>query len=106
VTVLPLLNEGVPKCGTCQGVLRPDVVLFGEAMPANFWAHIQEDFQACDLFLVFGTSLVVSPFNTLVGKPKADSLRLCQQNHARLIGKPTRLASLPNSKQMTNNKMT
>jgi NAD-dependent SIR2 family protein deacetylase len=39
--------------------MRPDVVLFGEAMPANFWTHIKQDFQACDLLLVFGTSLVV-----------------------------------------------
>ena len=31
--------------------------------------NIHPCFEACDLLLVFGTSLVVSPFNTLVGKP-------------------------------------
>ncbi len=79
MTVLPLLNEGVPKCGTCQGVLRPDVVLFGEAMPANFWAHIQEDFQACDLLLVFGTSLVVRwDIRQMLQNPKFwISIRIC-----------------------------
>ena len=42
---------------------------FGEALPERFWSNISADFEACDLLLVFGTSLVVSPFNTLVGRP-------------------------------------
>jgi NAD-dependent SIR2 family protein deacetylase len=46
--------------------MRPDVVLFGEAMPASFWTHIKQDFQACDLLLVFGTSLVVRWGNWLL----------------------------------------
>ena len=66
----PETNEGVPKCVECGGVVRPDVVLFGEALPERFWSNIDADFAACDLLLVFGTSLVVSPFNTLVAKPK------------------------------------
>ena len=65
----PDTNEGVPKCPECGGVVRPDVVLFGEALPERFWSNISADFEACDLLLVFGTSLVVSPFNTLVGRP-------------------------------------
>jgi len=65
----PEKNEGVPKCVDCQGVVRPDVVLFGESLPSRFWSNISSDFQSCDLLLVFGTSLVVSPFNTLVTKP-------------------------------------
>jgi NAD-dependent SIR2 family protein deacetylase len=44
---------------SCAAVVRPDVVLFGEPMPTSFWTHIKEDFEACDLLLVFGTSLVV-----------------------------------------------
>ena len=39
--------------------MRPDVVLFGEALPERFWSHISGDFAACDLLLVFGTSLAV-----------------------------------------------
>ena len=37
--------EEVPKCPACGGVVRPDVVLFGEALPARFWANIGADFQ-------------------------------------------------------------
>ncbi len=29
----PERNDGVPKCENCQGVVRPDVVLFGESLP-------------------------------------------------------------------------
>ena len=66
----PDKNDGVPKCVSCQGVVRPDVVLFGEALPSRFWDNIDSDFHHCDLLLVFGTSLVVSPFNSLVTKPR------------------------------------
>ena len=72
----PETNEGVPKCPQCSGVVRPDVVLFGEALPERFWSNISADFEACDLLLVFGTSLVVSPFNTLVGKPRSSVPRV------------------------------
>lgn len=71
----PETNDEVPKCEKCQGVVRPDVVLFGESLPGKFWSHQTEDFSCCDLLLVLGTSLVVSPFNTLVGKPKSSVSR-------------------------------
>lgn len=67
----PETNEEVPKCVKCGGVVRPDVVLFGESLPDRFWTHQTDDFSSCDLLLVLGTSLVVSPFNTLVGKPRS-----------------------------------
>jgi len=44
-------------------------------LPEKFWSHQTEDFSCCDLLLVLGTSLVVSPFNTLVGKPKSSVSR-------------------------------
>ena len=46
-------------CRHLPAVVRPDVVLFGESMPKGFETHQQEDFQACDLLLVIGTSLNV-----------------------------------------------
>jgi NAD-dependent deacetylase len=53
-----------PRC-SCGGLLRPDVVWFGEALPA---AVLELAFQAasgCDLFLVVGTSAVVQPAASL-----------------------------------------
>ena len=66
----PEKNDGVPKCEDCQSVVRPDIVLFGEQLPSRFHSSIPADFSACDLLIVLGTSLAVSPFNTLVGRTK------------------------------------
>lgn len=46
--------------------MKPDIVFFGEALPQRFWDAQEGDFEACDLLLVMGTSLIVSPFNMLV----------------------------------------
>lgn len=64
----PESNDGVPKCGVCNSVVRPDIVLFGEALPERFHDSLSADFSACDLLIVLGTSLAVSPFNTLVAR--------------------------------------
>lgn len=53
-----------PTCA-CGGVLRPDVVLFGEPLPARFHQLAYTDVAACDLLLVMGTSLVVYPVASL-----------------------------------------
>jgi len=66
----PETNDGVPKCEVCKSVVRPDIVLFGEALPNKFHTKKSPDFAACDLLIVLGTSLAVSPFNTLVAKTK------------------------------------
>lgn len=54
-----------PRCGACGGLLRPDVVWFGEALPAAAWAAAERAAAACDVMVVAGTSLEVSPANTL-----------------------------------------
>ena len=58
-------REGQPDCPTCGGRLISSVVNFGDPMPERevelAWAHTQR----CDVFLVIGSSLVVSPANDL-----------------------------------------
>ena len=46
----------------CGGLVKPDVVFFGEAMPPRFFDLIHEDVEKCDLLLIIGTSLKVFPF--------------------------------------------
>lgn len=55
----------VPCCHACGGVLRPDVVLFGEPLPARFHERTAADLPRCNLLLVLGTSLVVYPVAAL-----------------------------------------
>lgn len=52
-------------CILRQQRLRPNVVLFGEALPSDSWNSAQSDIRNSDLLIVIGTSLEVSPVNQL-----------------------------------------
>ncbi len=49
----------VPSCPRCHGMLKPDVVFFGENVPRQRLAHALEQFQRADAMLVLGSSLMV-----------------------------------------------
>jgi NAD-dependent deacetylase len=51
---------GVPMCG-CGGMLRPDVVWFGEPLPEPVLQEAFEEASRCEVCLVVGTSAVVYP---------------------------------------------
>ena len=53
-----------PRC-ECGDLLRPDVVWFGEALPAEAMGAAHDFAEACDVFLVVGTSAVVQPAASL-----------------------------------------
>ena len=53
--------KDVPECKECGGVIRPDVVLFGDPMPDDFFEIAAELKQNCDFLLIVGTSLQVYP---------------------------------------------
>lgn len=55
-------SDGVPICPLCgTGVIRPDVVLYGEGMAYPAWPDAQTASMNCDLMIVVGTSLTVYP---------------------------------------------
>lgn len=58
-------GEQVPTCPQCGSLLRPDVVWFGEALPAEALAAAFAAARTCDLFLCVGTSTVVEPAASL-----------------------------------------
>lgn len=53
-----------PYCA-CGGRLRPNVVLFGEPLPADAWARAHSEAARCDLMLAVGSSLEVYPAASL-----------------------------------------
>jgi NAD-dependent deacetylase len=53
--------ETIPTCPTCHAILRPDIVLFGEALPLNAEWAAKRALRDCDLFIAIGTSGTVSP---------------------------------------------
>ncbi|XP_070283368.1 NAD-dependent protein deacetylase sirtuin-3, mitochondrial isoform X3 [Myotis yumanensis] len=59
-----VMGDRVPRCTVCTGVVKPDIVFFGEALPQRFLLHVV-DFPVADLLLILGTSLQVEPFASL-----------------------------------------
>jgi NAD-dependent deacetylase len=51
----------IPHCPACGGVLKPDVILFGEQLPQKAWYEAQRQARSCDLMVVAGSSLEVLP---------------------------------------------
>jgi len=60
-----LKDDLIPKCTKCGTTLKPDVVLFGEILPLGVWDLAYHHCQRCDLMFVTGSSLEVSPANSL-----------------------------------------
>lgn len=58
-------SEGVPKC-KCGGLIRPDVVWFGEYLPEDQFSGGEKAALNSDMFFVVGTSAVVYPAAGLV----------------------------------------
>lgn len=58
-------GEIPPRCPNCGGLLRPDVVWFGEALPEDAFNDAALAALACDVFLSIGTSGVVEPAASL-----------------------------------------
>lgn len=53
--------DGFPFCAKCQGLMKPDVIFFGEALPEKTLRDATWQARNCDLLLVIGSSLVVYP---------------------------------------------
>ncbi|XP_026900352.2 NAD-dependent protein deacetylase sirtuin-2 isoform X6 [Acinonyx jubatus] len=71
-----IFSEVTPKCEKCHSVVKPDIVFFGENLPARFFSCMQSDFLKVDLLLIMGTSLQVQPFASLIGKAPLSTPRL------------------------------
>jgi len=57
----PTDGDGLPHCSACGALLRPDVVWFGEAIPATAMQAADAAARDCDLFVSIGTSSLVYP---------------------------------------------
>ncbi|KAI1229605.1 hypothetical protein IHE44_0011796 [Lamprotornis superbus] len=66
-----IFSSLVPKCEKCQGLVKPDIVFFGESLPSRFFALLESDFEKVDLLLIMGTSLQVQPFASLISRDVA-----------------------------------
>lgn len=58
-------DEDVPRCEACNGLLRPDVVWFGETLPRAELESAVEAARTCHVFFSIGTSGLVQPAASL-----------------------------------------
>lgn len=54
-------SSEIPHCQTCAGVFKPNVILFGEMMPTAIFEQAERAIRDCDLLIVAGSSLTVTP---------------------------------------------
>ena len=55
-----LHSEGIPRC-ECGGVIKPNVVLYGEPLPKYVCIGARREIANADTLIVAGTSLAVEP---------------------------------------------
>merc|ERR1712130_298127 len=65
-----IMAKKIPYCEIkkgCKGIIKPDIVFFGEGLPQNFFEALEEDGNSnvnnVDLILVIGSTMKVSPVN-------------------------------------------
>ena len=56
-----LKSEDIPDCQKCGGILKPDAVFFGEALPQDALSEAARRASLCDLCIVIGSTLIVYP---------------------------------------------
>ena len=54
-------GEEVLDCKTCSGMMKPDIVMFGEQLPVAVLEEASRRAMGCDLCIVIGSTLVVYP---------------------------------------------
>ncbi|KAK7504230.1 hypothetical protein BaRGS_00004534, partial [Batillaria attramentaria] len=73
-----IFADEIPTCTKegCTGIVKPDIVFFGEGLPQRFSECAMQDFSKCDLLIIMGTSLAVQPFASLANRVSASTPRL------------------------------
>ena len=75
-----VLQEGVPVCKKCGGVVKPDVVLYEEALDENTINGAINAISQSDLMIVVGTSLTVYPAASFVRYFGGETLALINKS--------------------------
>jgi len=58
-------EDKAPHCSRCNGLVKADIISFGQPMPTKKLAAAEDNAIRCDLMIVIGSSLVVQPAATL-----------------------------------------
>ena len=69
-----MATDGVPRCEKCGGLVKPDVVLYGEQLDERVLLASVRAISEADLLVIGGTSLVVYPAAGLVNYFQGEDL--------------------------------
>ncbi|MFC2043930.1 NAD-dependent deacetylase [Chloroflexota bacterium] len=83
-------NNLPPRCPYCRGVIKSDVVFFGEPIPSDVAYQSLEEVGKCDVMFICGTSAVIYPFASL---PRAARQRASEITIIEVNAEPTSLTS-------------
>ncbi len=73
------LKDSAPRC-ECGGLIRPDVVWFGEYLPQEQFIASEKAAQDSDVFFIVGTSAVVYPAASLIYTAKENGAYMVEIN--------------------------
>lgn len=73
-------KENAPPCPHCGALVRPDVVWFGEMLPAQALERAVQVSQTCDVMLVVGTSGLVQPAASLPAHARTSGATIIEVN--------------------------
>jgi NAD-dependent deacetylase len=73
-------QDGVPKCEACGGIIKPDVVLYGELLDEECIRASVDAIASADVLIIGGTSLVVYPAAAFVQYFSGDKLVLINKS--------------------------
>ncbi len=74
------LNTLPPLCKKCGGILKPDVIFFGEAIPEPARTNSFNETRKSDCFILIGTTGMVAPANMIPSAAKANGAQIIEIN--------------------------
>ena len=77
-------KKSVPICPKCNGIIKPNVVLYGENLDSDKLDRAQKALAEADTLIIGGTSLMVQPAASLVFCFKGDNIILINRTRTPL----------------------
>lgn len=77
--------DSTPRCPSCNGLIKPDVVLYEEGLDYGVMEGAIEAIDKADLFIIAGTSLKVYPANGLIRYFHGTNLVVINKEHLDMV---------------------
>ena len=89
-----LQSKGVPHC-SCGGIIKPEVVLYGEPLSQEVTENALEEISSADMLIIGGTSLSVYPAAGMIRAFSGKTLALINQTPTPMDSKADMIFRLP-----------